>query len=40
MDKNKARLIVVGGSLGAGKTALLYEITKLLMKEGKRLGLI
>lgn len=34
------RLIMVGGFLGAGKTTLLFETTKLLMAQGKRVGLI
>jgi len=38
--KDRARLILVGGFLGAGKTTLLYETTKLLMQEGKKVGLI
>jgi Ni2+-binding GTPase involved in maturation of urease and hydrogenase len=38
--KDKTRLIMVGGFLGAGKTTLLYETTRILMNEGKRVGLI
>lgn len=38
--KDKTRLILVGGFLGAGKTTLLFETTKLLMQEGKKVGLI
>lgn len=34
------RLILVGGFLGAGKTSLIYEVTKRLMNEGKKVGLI
>jgi Ni2+-binding GTPase involved in maturation of urease and hydrogenase len=37
---NKTRLIIIGGFLGAGKTTLLYETTRILMNEGKRVGLI
>jgi G3E family GTPase len=37
---NKTRLIVVGGFLGAGKTTFLYETTKFLMNQGKKVGLI
>jgi len=38
--KNLPRLILVGGFLGAGKTTLLSEATKILMKTGKKVGLI
>lgn len=31
---------MVGGFLGAGKTTLLFETTKLLMNEGKKVGLV
>ncbi|MEP7322883.1 MAG: GTP-binding protein [Saprospiraceae bacterium] len=37
---NTTRLILVSGFLGAGKTSLLFETTNLLMKQGKRVGLI
>ena len=34
------RLIFVCGFLGAGKTTLIYEITRKLTKEGYKVGLI
>ncbi len=34
------RLIFVGGFLGAGKTTLIYEITRILTEQGKRVGII
>ena len=34
------KLILVGGFLGAGKTTLLWEAASLIMKKGKRVGLI
>ena len=37
---DKTRLIVVGGFLGAGKTTFLYETTKFLMNQSKKVGLI
>ena len=36
----KARVILVGGFLGAGKTSLLFEAANKLTKNGKRVGLI
>jgi len=36
----KVQLIFVGGFLGAGKTTLLWRAAELLMKRGKRVGLI
>ena len=36
----KARIILVGGFLGAGKTSLLFEAASKLTKNGKRVGLI
>tara|TARA_R110002050_G_C8938253_1_gene512430 strand:- start:481 stop:1590 length:1110 start_codon:yes stop_codon:yes gene_type:complete len=35
-----SKLILVGGFLGAGKTTLLWEAASLIMKKGKRVGLI
>ena len=37
---NKTRIVFVGGFLGAGKTTLLWRAAELLMKRGKRVGLI
>ncbi|HHY82013.1 MAG TPA: GTP-binding protein [Clostridiales bacterium] len=36
----KARIILVGGFLGAGKTSLLFEAANILTKNRKRVGLI
>jgi len=36
----KVQLVFVGGFLGAGKTTLLWRAAELLMKRGKRVGLI
>jgi G3E family GTPase len=36
----KVQLVFVGGFLGAGKTTLLWRTAELLMKRGKRVGLI
>ena len=36
----QARIILVGGFLGAGKTSLLFEAANRLVKDGKRVGLI
>ncbi|MBQ8070539.1 MAG: cobalamin synthesis protein P47K [Bacteroidales bacterium] len=36
----KTKLILVGGFLGAGKTAMLWEAADRLMKEGKKVALI
>jgi len=36
----KMQLVFVGGFLGAGKTTLLWRAAELLMKRGKRVGLI
>ncbi len=36
----KARIILVGGFLGAGKTSLLFEAASRLVKNGKHVGLI
>ncbi|HHU32522.1 MAG: GTP-binding protein [Zhaonellaceae bacterium] len=36
----QARIILVGGFLGAGKTSLLFEAANILTKRGKRVGLI
>ena len=37
---NKTRIVFVGGFLGAGKTTLLWRAAEMLMKRGKRVGLI
>lgn len=34
------RLILIGGFLGAGKTTLIFELSKKLMQNGKRIGII
>lgn len=34
------RLILISGFLGAGKTTLIFELSKKLVSEGKRIGLI
>jgi len=36
----QARIILVGGFLGAGKTSFLFEIANKLTEKGKRVGLI
>ena len=36
----RVQLVFVGGFLGAGKTTLLWRAAELLMKRGKRVGLI
>ncbi len=36
----QTKLIIAGGFLGAGKTTLIWEAAKRLMKEGKRVGLV
>jgi Ni2+-binding GTPase involved in maturation of urease and hydrogenase len=36
----KVQLLFVGGFLGAGKTTLLWQAAELLLKRGKRVGLI
>ncbi len=36
----KVQLMFIGGFLGAGKTTLLWRAAELLMKRGKRVGLI
>ncbi|MHB1457157.1 MAG: GTP-binding protein [Armatimonadota bacterium] len=37
---NQPRMILVGGFLGAGKTTLLAHAARLLLEQGKRVGLI
>jgi len=39
-DDMRARIILVGGFLGAGKTSLLFEAANILAEDGKRVGLI
>jgi len=39
-DNMQARIILVGGFLGAGKTSLLFEAANKLAENGKSVGLI
>ncbi len=38
--KNRTRILLTGGFLGAGKTTLIWHVAQRLMQQGKRVGLI
>jgi G3E family GTPase len=40
MNLMKTRIAIIGGFLGAGKTTLITQMAKSLMKDGKKVGII